>query len=385
MQRLIIAGGGLSGVLAAMAYDAHRPDVAVTLIEGGERLGGAHTWSFYSTDLEPPAAALIAPFVTHAWEGYDVAFRNHRRTLTTPYRSVTSGQLHDVAMTRLGDRARLGTAIASVDETGVTLGSGERLDADAVIDARGARELAGMVLRWQKFVGREVELSAPHGLTRPTVMDATVPQHDGYRFVYLLPFSPTRLLIEDTYYAETPDVDAVSLSARIDDYAASRGWTIARDIRQEIGALPLLLGGEFETMWRAATAGGAVPVGLRACLFHPVTGYSLPLAARTALALARGGPVSSRSLTAIVEALSRERFKRAKFDRLLNRLLFLSGRPENRHRVLERFHKLPQGLIERFYAGRLERADAFRILMGKPPVPVMEAMRVMSERAAFGR
>jgi lycopene beta-cyclase len=47
--------------------------------------------------------------------------------------------------------------------------------------------------------------------------------------------------------------------------------------------------------------------------------------------------------------------------------------------VLERFYRLPQPLIERFYAGEATLADKARILAGKPPVPIRRALGVLSE------
>ena len=64
---------------------------------------------------------------------------------------------------------------------------GRRLTAPLVIDARGPRRSRRLVLGWQKFLGQEVRLAAPHGLARPIIMDATVSQLDGYRFLYVLP------------------------------------------------------------------------------------------------------------------------------------------------------------------------------------------------------
>jgi lycopene beta-cyclase len=84
-----------------------------------------------------------------------------------------------------------------------------------------------------------------------------------------------------------------------------------------------------------------------------------------------------------VEAIAKRHFARSAFYRLLNRLLFLTGEPENRHHVLAHFHRLPQPLIERFYAGRLPRKDQLRILVGKPPVPFFAAVRVVPESAAL--
>ena len=47
--------------------------------------------------------------------------------------------------------------------------------------------------------------------------------------------------------------------------------------------------------------------------------------------------------------------------------------------VLARFYRLPEPLIRRFYAGRSPMRDRVRLLTGRPPVPVLRALRVMSE------
>ena len=59
---------------------------------------------------------------------------------------------------------------------------------------------------------------------------------------------------------------------------------------------------------------------------------------------------------------------------MLTRMLFGAAEPRSRYRMLERFYRLPEPLIERFYAGRSTSADALRILAGKPPVPIGAAI-----------
>ncbi|WP_234007993.1 lycopene cyclase family protein, partial [Cronobacter malonaticus] len=59
----------------------------------------------------------------------------------------------------------------------------------------------------QAFLGQQWRLAAPHGLTRPILMDATVAQQGGYRFVYTLPLTPDTLLIEDTHYIDSATLD----------------------------------------------------------------------------------------------------------------------------------------------------------------------------------
>ncbi len=196
--------------------------------------------------------------------------------------------------------------------------------------------------------------------------------------------SPDTLLIEDTYYNDGPALDRDALAGRIAAYAAARGWRIEEVLAEERGVLPLVLSGDAEAMWTAAAPeGGPVPIGLRAGLFHPVTSYSLPNAARTALALSQlPGPLTTDRLRGEMHTLVRRHFATSAFERLLNRMLFLAGRADERHAILERFHRLPQPLIERFYAGRLGRADQVRVLVGKPPVGIVGALKAFSTRAA---
>src|SRR5690606_33591352 len=121
--------------------------------------------------------------------------------------------------------------------------------------------------------------------------------------------------------------------------------------------------------------------GMRAALFHPTTGYSLPEAVRVANLVAEAWPVGSAALAAKIRDHALTRHRQQGFYRLLNRMLFLAARPDRRHLVLQRFYRLPQPLIERFYAGRTTPADIARILVGKPPVPVHRALACLSERA----
>ncbi|MFN7177847.1 MAG: lycopene cyclase family protein, partial [Thermaurantiacus sp.] len=105
-----------------------------------------------------------------------------------------------------GVQVRYGARIDSLGADHAVLSDGTRLDAPCVLDARGAQPGPHLVTGFQKFVGVEIECDAPHGQTHPVIMDATVPQLDGYRFIYLLPFTDRRILIEDTRYSDGADL-----------------------------------------------------------------------------------------------------------------------------------------------------------------------------------
>lgn len=377
---VVLVGGGLANGLIALRLKALRPALRVVVLEAGETLGGRHTWSHFASDVSDAVEAWLAPLVVHRWDGYEVRFPAHRRGLTTPYLAITSDRFHAVVSAAMGQDCWTGAGVNAVAVDQVTLADGRVIAADCVIDGRGPAPSPALVLGWQKFVGLEVELTAPHGLTRPIVMDATVDQLDGYRFLYSLPLSPTRLLIEDTRYSDGETLDRATLRADIAAYAAGQGWTIASVVREEIGVLPIALAGDIDAHWRAADT---ARVGLRAALFNPVTGYSLPDAARLADEIAALPDLTTATVQACVEARSKQRWRERAYYRLLNRMLFRAARPDQRFRVLERFYRLPQPLVERFYAGRITLVDKARILIGKPPVPVSAALAVLSEQSVF--
>ena len=76
-----IVGGGLAGGLIALALKQHRPELDVRLIEGEDRLGGNHVWSFFDTDIAPEDRAIVEPLIGWSWHGYDIVFPAHSRVL----------------------------------------------------------------------------------------------------------------------------------------------------------------------------------------------------------------------------------------------------------------------------------------------------------------
>ena len=210
-------------------------------------------------------------------------------------------------------------------------------------------------------------------------MDATVSQRDGYRFIYTLPFSDRDLLIEDTYYSDGPELDRDQLRRGIRSYAAVRGWRVAEVTGEEAGVLPIVYGGDIDAYWKAGPPGVARS-GMRGAFFHPTTGYSLPDAVALADVVAAHLGLDGPSLFRLTRQRSINHWRRTGYYRLLNRMLFCAAEPDRRYRIFERFYGLSDPLIRRFYAGRLKWTDKVRVLTGKPPVPVLRAIRCLVER-----
>lgn len=374
----VIVGGGLAGGLIALALHRARPDLSLVLVEAGETLGGNHRWSWFASDLLPAGAALLEGFRRSEWDqGYDIAFPGHARRLSTPYRSLASEDFDAALRRELPAGAIRRAEVTSLSERGVTLASGEELTARAVIDCRGPVSAPQLSGGWQVFMGRQLRTHAPHGIERPTIMDATVAQHGGYRFVYVLPLGANEIFVEDTYYQDTPELDRRALSSRIEAYCAARGWH-GEPLTHETGVLPVITGGDLAAYQAAQRVPGVAMAGARGGFVHPLTSYTLPFAVETALAVAAEADLPGAQLAALLEARARNHWAATRFYRRLGTMLFAAAEPEHRYRVFERFYRLPEGLIERFYAARSTVFDRARVLCGKPPVPISGALAALT-------
>lgn len=382
---VILVGGGLSSCLVALRLAENQPRTRIVVIEAGNLICGNHTWSFHETDLTQQDFRRLEPVISHVWPGQKVVFPSFERELSTRYASITSETLREAVYALQGVDILERMLVDRLEPAKVVLANGKTLSAPCVIDARGFEPHAAIRLGYQKFLGQEVELEQRHGEKLPTIMDARVAQLDGYRFVYVLPLSPTRLLIEDTRYSDGGDVDDDAFIGAIQAYATEKGWVVRKILREERGVLPITLAEDVDRFWQARMS-GAAPVGLRAGLFQPTTGYSLPEAVRVSNIIANDcSPLTTKTVLSAVHAYARKRSRDQSFYRLLNRMLFQAAEPDQRFQVLQRFYRLPQGLIERFYAGKLTTGDKIRILAGKPPVPIRRALACVSEMRALQR
>ncbi len=362
----VLVGGGLANSLLALALLERRPETRLILIERESQIGGEHTWCFHERDVPKELSAVVEDLIEFRWPGYDVRFPGFTRRLDSSYRGFGTKRLAqclEQAFSKApGAELRTGTSARTVAPHVVELEGGERLEAGWVIDARGpqpaeARGRAG----YQIFLGRELELSAGHGLERPVVMDATVEQEGGYRFVYVLPLGERRLLIEDTVFADAPELDEERFGERLDNYVKAAGWAVQQVVRDERGVLPM----EFSGNGPAMVQEGLLQAGYAGGWVHPATGYSFPVAARLAAQLA--SCEEPEQYLDVLRSLAQQVASQSRFGRLLNRLLFRWFSPTGRVDIFRRFYHLPDDLIARFYALRMLRRDQFRILVGRPP------------------
>jgi lycopene beta-cyclase len=365
---LVIAGGGLSGLLTAWRCLSVNPDLTIDLYEVKPDVAGDHTWSFNASDIAPELRDWFAPFADHSWPDYEVRFPERRRTLRIEYQSGNSDTLRRCIAPFVEEgRLRLFTAQEAPAK-----------DTRPRLDATGYAPRSDEFPGWQKFVGHVIRTSEPHGVERPVIMDATVEQIDGYRFMYLLPYSDRELLVEDTYFSDSSNLSENEIADRIQTYIEGKGWADHTVVRREKGVLPMMMATDRDDNSAKIGLGGGFAVA--------ATGFTVPHALEVAdvvaQAIAKGGPEAA---PAAVARHRRVHLRRERYARLLNRMFFRAAEPQKRYIVLQRFYGLNDGLIRRFYRNGLRWRDKARILIGKPPVPVSRAIANFSEDSFIRR
>jgi lycopene beta-cyclase len=375
---IAIVGGGLAGGLITLALAERRPDISVRMFEAGSAIGSGRRWSWFSTDLSEEGRALMRGLPSTRWnKGYDVRFPHEGRRLEARYRSLAGGDFAAALEERLPQGTiRANSRVSAFDATGVTLDGGARIAARAVIDCRGFAPTPHLNGGWQVFLGRHVRTARPHGVRRPLIMDATVGQSGHFRFAYVLPLAENELLIEDTYYQMEPRLDEESINRRLNRYTAKKHWE-CEVLGTERGVLPVISGGDFDAWQAERRVEGVARAGAHAGFLHPLTGYTLPFAVATALAVVHHADLRGPELAALLEERARAHWQQTRFHRWLATMLFGAARPSRRWKLFARFYRLDEELIERFYAGTSTRGDRLRILCGKPPVSPLRAARAL--------
>lgn len=363
----LLLGGGLQNGLFALALLHYQPRVKLALVERDKRLGGNHTWCFFQSDIPTAALAWLTPVIAYHWNSYEVRFPGFNRILPQPYSCITAARF-DAVITKQLNRSKnclllTGVEVKQMNDHSAYLADQQCLHAKIVLDARGPdHSLLINGTGYQKFLGLEVKLAHSSGLFHPIIMDATFPQQDGYHFLYVMPFSSDHLLIEDTYFSNTPDLDRALIRHDIMAYLQMHNWSMTTILREESGILPM----PWHWPYTDQSLKGPIVAGYNGGWFHPATGFSFPVAVRLTQTIARLHSLKLYDHPAL-HALWTSHHKQARFARLLNWMLFNVIRSEERWRLFKKFYQLPEKTIERFYALQITRSDHARILLGQLP------------------
>lgn len=380
---IVFVGGGLVNSLLAWQLRRLKPWLKFVVLERGVSLGGKHTWSFHEEDLSASSLKWLMPLISASWPCYQVAFPEIERQIESRYYSIRSRKFHEVLFRDLAESVRFGSEVISISQNQVVCKDESVFSGKWVFDGRGQANLEMKACGFQKFFGLEIETVHPHGLRAPVLMDATVEQKDGYRFMYCLPWSDHRLLVEDTRYSTTKNLDPEEYRQEILRYCESRNWGIREVFYEETGSLPLPLQRDFFLGERSAEEARETPLtlGMRAGLFHPTTGYSFPMAVKTVETLLNVH--QEQEWPGALEAFTQNIYQDQVFFILLNRVMFLAAHPEKRYQFLQHFYRLPTDLIGKFYAHQMSAFDKVRFFLRTPPVSVLDAFKAVQRKVIY--
>lgn len=279
----LIVGGGASGL--SLAYHiAQEPRLAgqrVLLVEPDTTKADDRTWRYWATG-ETPFAAVE----THRWEQLVIRTPGFEKVLQLApyrYRMVRAGEFYafvDAALaarsqqfTRLTGRV---TALAEAPDghgAVATLADGRQLKARYVFDSRLPklkRDPARYRYLEQHFLGWEIETD-DDAFDPGTMqfMDFRVPQREQTRFVYALPFTPRRALVEFTVFSEQVLQKAeyeAELRAYLTEHLGGRPYRV---VAEEGGSIPMT-----DHPLPARPSAHVLNLGTRAGRSKPSTGYT---------------------------------------------------------------------------------------------------------------
>lgn len=253
-KRYVIAGAGAAGLSLCYALLERGVTEEIVVLDRKTAFTDDRTWCFWNTAPHP--FSHLASSCWDRWEVVSVDGRQAAQTSRGGYACLRGGDFY----------AYVSEAIRRHPNVTLNLGypvDATLPDADFVFDSRPRPVPTGGLSFSQRFYGQFVHAPAP--VFNPlscTLMDFRVSQERGLHFVYVLPFSPTEALVENTYI-QPFDTGAVSAEQHRNEIAAYLSERYASDSftaeREEAGAIPMTTQGFPKRNGRVffiGTAGG---------------------------------------------------------------------------------------------------------------------------------
>lgn len=297
---IIIIGGGCAGLSLAMRLSKQSEKKRVLIVEARKEYANDRTWCFWGNDF-----AQLRQLVTHRWHSVSLQTQSRRVQVdcrSAPYEMICGETFYAAALQEILQNPCMELA------TGVAL-TGEpwrdrdlwRIETSAgqhagkfLIDTRPLLPVqSGQAVLWQSFLGQEIECDGPaFEPTSASLMNFLPIENERIPFLYVLPFSPQRALVEFTVFSPAPLAPAELTHDLVLGIGAQIGTAKYSVRRTEHGILPM---GLINTM--PAAQASSVCVGVTAGGARASSGFAFQRIQRwahaCALALSSGrGPVA---------------------------------------------------------------------------------------------
>ena len=370
----LIVGGGAAGLSLAyhIAQEPRLADKTVLLIEPEAKDRNDRTWSFWTDEPTPFDGIVAGEWARLAFRspGFEREFDlGHYRYKTI--KGLDYYQLVQQALASNPQFARVTGAVSSL-ESGpdgvVARSTAGEFSARCAFDSRPPvirPEPDKYRYQVQHFVGWEIETVADaFDPTLVEFMDFRGEQVKEARFLYVLPFSPRRALVEYTLFSATPLAKAEyeeAIRAHLTERLGGVAYTI---LEEEVGAIPMT-----DHPLPAQAAPNIVNLGTRGGRAKPSTGYAFKRiqqqSARLVEALACTGQLPAD--------VSGDQWQFRLFDTLLLDIMQRRGE-STRDIFTQLFARNPIERVFRFLDEQTSWADNFRIMNSVRPWPFLRSI-----------
>ncbi len=233
-KRYVILGAGAAGLSLCHALLERGITDEIVVLDQKPAFTDDRTWCFWDTVPHP-----YSHLVSHCWHEWEVIGADGRRAAQASSRGYAClrgidfyAYVAEIIRRRPNVTLKLGCLVGAVPP-----------DADYVFDSRPRPAVPGGLSFSQRFFGQFVRTDAPvFSPARCTLMDFRVSQASGLHFMYVLPFSPTEALVENTYIqpAGAAPIGAEQHRTEIGSYLTKQyGLSAFTAEREEAGAIPM--------------------------------------------------------------------------------------------------------------------------------------------------
>jgi lycopene beta-cyclase len=375
---LVILGGGCAGLSLSMALAAQGGRCPRTLVvESRTAYTNDRTWCYWGD------RSASSPYdIQHRWQTMRVCDTGQKVLIDcgrTPYHMLAAIDFYEGAQALIDGHpdmhlqlatSVIGEPVCSAGVWTIRTSSGN-VSARSVVDTRPAQppRRDGATL-WQSFYGQEIECSA--AVFDPLTVDLMnflEPEPRQVPFVYVLPVTPTRALVELTVFGAAP-LSVRELSGQLDAAIARRvgdaGFVV---VRSEQGVLPMGLAELPVSPHRSYVRVGVMAGGAR-----PSTGYAFQRIQRWAVecaaALVKDGHPAGHRRDPLVLRLMDQIF-----------LDVLRADPPGGGAVFfSLFSRADPARVIRFLSGNGGVIDGLAVVAAMPVTPFLRAAFAMTRR-----
>ena len=271
----IICGGGASGLLLsnALLSDKHFNDKKILIIEKDSKTDNDKTFGFWN-DKE----SVLDNIVFKEWEYAEFRDSNsHNSFLLSPYKykMIKSNEFYlyiGDKISKASNFTYLNSTVNEIDQVNNTVKTNDGEFSSKIIFSSIYNEVSfkKYPLLKQHFIGWTIETKdESFDDNKITFMDFSVDQKDEIRFMYILPFSKNKALIEYTLFSGEI-INDDEYEKEIKAYLKKKNILNYSIVEKEKGMIPMTCYPFFEnntdTYFQIGTAGG---------WSKPSTGYTI--------------------------------------------------------------------------------------------------------------